>query len=97
MAQKKKYHSTKKHNPALSVMKYYKMDKYVTEMFAAFAIALKEHWNENDQEIENDDIIYLLSKVMEEWQKSTIMNYDIADYCNSKYDIDVRRAGHGES
>lgn len=71
-----------------NMAQYYNMDKHVVQMFAAFVIALKENTNFSD-----DDIEYLLASVQEEWNKSVVECYDIADKCNTMYDFDVRRQG----
>lgn len=91
---KRKYHSTKSYNPALKVMKYAAMDSHIVQMFAAFAIALKENIEVNGQPLSNDDVEVLLSKVQYEWNRSVESGYNIADKCATLYDIDVRRASN---
>lgn len=78
----------KRYNPAVNVMKYYNMDKHVIDMFAAFAITLKENTN-----MSNEDVVYMLGQVQREWTLSCENGYDLADKCATMYDIDVRRAG----
>lgn len=90
---KKTYHHKRNYNPAIKVVRWANMDKHVIQMFAAFVIALKECVEVNGEPISDEDIAELLSRTQYEWNKSINEGYDIADMCNSLYDIDVRREG----
>lgn len=89
MSKNKHYHPTKRRNPVLETLKYCEADKHMIEMYAAFVIVLKEHWEKNGQTIPDDDIEYLLACVQDEWNKSVIGNYSLVEKCETQYDFKI--------